>query len=333
MEFCAFCYAPAAKKLSTCGKCHKRKYCSKECQVGDWNKMEGHRLYCSIAGEIGFDYEIRQVDDEIGMGLFALRDIKKNEKVLAERPILRWPYVSQRSTYPETQDVPESARMAVDALVPQTGALPEKLKRNCFVCSSEGDSGFDGLFLTMSRVNHCCLPNADKQFLENRGVAILVASRDIPKGEEVRISYKAKYMPWDERRAILVDHYRFQCNCVLCNDSGLEKKLAFAQRLEDDIMNLGCDGQIEAAMITGEALLGIYDELNFSSWKYYCRYYDLFQVAITKRKFAEEQGNRYIRLAYEAVLAYTEDDQDDQVKRMKSFVANPQSHGNHLCLG
>jgi MYND finger protein len=34
---CAFCLVPvSADEVKICGKCHRRAYCSKECQVKDW---------------------------------------------------------------------------------------------------------------------------------------------------------------------------------------------------------------------------------------------------------------------------------------------------------
>jgi hypothetical protein len=84
---CAFCYAPA-KKLLVCGRCLKRRYCSKDCQSSDW-KEASHKYFCGKAGEIGIDYDIRPTEDGRGLGVFTRRSFEKNDIIMAERPIIK----------------------------------------------------------------------------------------------------------------------------------------------------------------------------------------------------------------------------------------------------
>lgn len=45
--YCSWCFNRHAlknKKLSTCSKCEKRRYCDKECQMADW--ITGHKRLC-----------------------------------------------------------------------------------------------------------------------------------------------------------------------------------------------------------------------------------------------------------------------------------------------
>ena len=78
---CAYCYADGIGYKS-CGGCHKRYYCSREHQKLDWKK--GHSKWCCKSGEIDFDFEIRESKGK-GLGFFALRDLKRNEKIMVER--------------------------------------------------------------------------------------------------------------------------------------------------------------------------------------------------------------------------------------------------------
>lgn len=87
--YCAYCYTTAVHLLK-CGKCKKRLFCSKECQRQDWKV--GHRVYCGKSGELGFDFEIRQVHG-FGLGVFALQSFQKNDKIMVERPLLKFPSV------------------------------------------------------------------------------------------------------------------------------------------------------------------------------------------------------------------------------------------------
>ena len=48
----------------------------------DWKT--GHQHWCGKSGELDVDYEVREVAGK-GLGVFALRDLKRNEKIIVER--------------------------------------------------------------------------------------------------------------------------------------------------------------------------------------------------------------------------------------------------------
>jgi hypothetical protein len=58
--------------------------------------------------------------------------------------------------------------------------------------------------------------------------------------------------------------------------------------------------------------------MNASSWLYRRTYYDLFQVAITKKHLRD--GFECIRKGHEAALAFTSDEDNESVRKMRSFV-------------
>jgi hypothetical protein len=78
-------------------------------------------------------------------------------------------------------------------------------------------------------------------------------------------------------------------------------------------------------------LLKLYDKYNMSSWHYHRTYYDLFQLAVTKRK-SLQRASAYIRKAYDAVLAFSHDETYECVQKMKSLTDSPQIHRNYLLL-
>ena len=80
---CAWCYAEVASPRR-CGKCHKRPYSSRECQLHDWKL--GHKHWCSISGENGYDFEVREVLGK-GRGIFAKKCFERGKVVLMERPL------------------------------------------------------------------------------------------------------------------------------------------------------------------------------------------------------------------------------------------------------
>jgi MYND finger len=321
MTFCAYCYLPTAA-LATCAKCRKRAFCSKDCQKMDWER--GHKQYCGMAGELHFDYEVRNAGGK-GLGLFALRKFERNDKIMVERPLFLMNSASRR-----VPSIPDSARAAVDALVPLDGATTvlEKVLRNRMSVSDESDQS--GLFVTMSRVNHHCLGNSDHRYMEHRGVKLLVARTAIELGEEITMSYTPGKLRM-ERQAKLFMVYGFHCTCNVCNDAQLEMKLRRIKELDGAIMADGSHGRIGSALRQGKELIRLYDELEYSTGMYTRTYYDMFQVAITKQKYVAD-GRNYIRKATKAALAYSGDEEDPLVQRYKDLVQFPQSHRNYLIM-
>uniref|UniRef100_A0A7N0TFA5 SET domain-containing protein n=1 Tax=Kalanchoe fedtschenkoi TaxID=63787 RepID=A0A7N0TFA5_KALFE len=68
-----------------------------------------------------------------------------------------------------------------------------------------------------SCMNHSCCPNtkAFKREEDRDGLATVIASRLIHKGEEITISYINEDLPYEERQELLAD-YNFTCKCSKC---------------------------------------------------------------------------------------------------------------------
>jgi SET domain/MYND finger len=332
-SFCSFCYTPLARPLR-CAQCHKRGYCSKDCQVRDW-KEASHKQWCGKSGEIGFDFAIQDFGEK-GLGMVALRDFQKNDLIMVERPILKLPSYefTLMMAPPQISQIESSAQSAALALAPEDSDFVTKVKTNCMGCTSPESSSTSqaGLFLTMSRVNHSCIGNAEHLYLESRGVKILVACRSIASGEEVTISYFN--FQTDEiggRRQSLLRKYRFTCHCRVCTDPEVEADLEKMKNLDEAILRLGGLGQIEVALKKGQALLNRYDKHGMSSWCYHRTFYDMFQVAIIKRHTLAV-GKKYIRRAYESALAFAHDESLESVAKMKRLLEAPSSHRNYRLL-
>ncbi|KAI4695872.1 uncharacterized protein J4E88_000042 [Alternaria novae-zelandiae] len=84
------------------------------------------------------------------------------------------------------------------------------------------------VYRTISFANHSCIPNAvvyiNKSNSYPRGQARLVATRDIPSGDEILINYIPE--AWQEgratRQAKLMLGWGFDCCCEACGDDDLE---------------------------------------------------------------------------------------------------------------
>lgn len=331
---CAYCYA-TSEALLLCGQCHKRKYCSKECQRFDWKQCH-HRHFCKVGiGEFGVDWQVKESPHTGGLGVFALRTIQKDEIIMTERPILQLPTPSSRLESPRVRetDIPATARPAFASLHPPNGSLVDKFALNCMSLTDDDTDGDDiaGVFIRLSRVNHHCLGNSNHRYLDNRNVKILVANRTIEEGEEINFSYTPSKFDAMMRRAMLQMNYKFACRCSVCTNPDLAAELERMKDLDDAILSLGSHGRVEHAMQKGKALIKLYDKHGMSSWLYQRTYYDLYQVAITKRK-TYSQGVKFIKKSYEAALAFTSDPQYCSVVQMKGFANSPSSHRNYMLL-
>ncbi|KAF8287313.1 putative SET domain containing protein [Trypanosoma cruzi] len=74
------------------------------------------------------------------------------------------------------------------------------------------------LYDAATKINHSCVPSVRFVPTHGRVSAVVVALRDIEKGEEIRSSYidLVAYTSRVERRGYLLSHYGFECDCSLC---------------------------------------------------------------------------------------------------------------------
>ncbi|KAJ8604516.1 hypothetical protein CTAYLR_000929 [Chrysophaeum taylorii] len=322
---CGWCYGSEARLA--CGKCKKRVFCSRACQVQDWKR--GHKQWCGRSGEAGFEFEVREALGSKGLGVFALVDMKRGFKIMAERP------VATRHGKEEKEE-PAATRAAVDALLPVGGSREDKIALNGMSLDAEVHSTGTGLFVRMSRVNHDCVPNALHHYHAPSGVKLLVACRDISAGEEVTMSY----LPTESQDALLGGSltraqflalkWRFVCGCRACSDPKLNAKIEELRERDARILKLGQRGDFAQALRCGEAILRLYDDLQESHKLYAKTYYEMFQLAVARRKtLAKAKG--YIKLAHDNYLHFLGDAVTDETLEMYALlVKSPAAHRAYL---
>ncbi|GFH46089.1 hypothetical protein CTEN210_02563 [Chaetoceros tenuissimus] len=238
-SYCSYCYAKDVP-LQTCAQCHKRKYCSRECQKKDWNSGQNHKYFCCKAGEFNLDFEIKPSPGR-GMGMFALRDFSKNEYIIAERPLLE--NTGRQWNTSEYSMLKDSEKQAFQDLSGET--MFEKYQRNKF-------GGNFKIFALISRVNHDCIGNTF--YIPLRGSMVLVAKRDIKAGEEILFAYiHMVYRLPEQRRIALRREFGFDCNlqCSLCSNPDLDeraKELSLKQQQYLLHVKDCCDGKCNTDM-------------------------------------------------------------------------------------
>lgn len=83
---CAVCLK-LCSPVKLCGKCLKRAYCSRECQLVDWTpkgKGQGHKNWCRLeCGEEDVDWEVTSIPGK-GLGIVAKRMIPALYRIIVE---------------------------------------------------------------------------------------------------------------------------------------------------------------------------------------------------------------------------------------------------------
>ncbi len=131
---CAFCLNPIEDQIiKLCGKCRRRAYCSRECQVTDWSadgKGQGHKNWCHlVCGEEDIDWEVSNVPGK-GLGVVAKRTIPAKYRIIVD--CCRF----------------GNDHRAIKDLMPKNGSYQEKYDLNCI---GRGDGSGVVLYVYESR--------------------------------------------------------------------------------------------------------------------------------------------------------------------------------------
>eukprot|EP00668_Euglena_longa_P032138 GGOE01041429.1.p1 GENE.GGOE01041429.1~~GGOE01041429.1.p1 ORF type:complete len:334 (+),score=50.75 GGOE01041429.1:26-1003(+) len=173
-----------------------------------------------------------------GLGLVATRPIQKGERFWAERPILilppegttlrqliaQLPSIEEREQFvcEMVDQLGESSRDAFWGLADAHTCGGGKTAYG-IACTNGlslgGQEAVAGIFPTIARLNHSCMPNVHNQWLPVRQEQVLHAARTIPRGEELCL----RYIPLDLDRATRQKRLRrafgFVCQCDACASS------------------------------------------------------------------------------------------------------------------
>ena len=93
-------------------------------------------------------------------------------------------------------------------------ALILRLRTNGGAIHLDGQQVGCALSSHLSALNHSCTPNAAATV--QRGFLVVAAVQPVAPGEELTICYVDASAPVLARRAVLREHYRFDCACQRC---------------------------------------------------------------------------------------------------------------------
>ncbi|GJJ78569.1 hypothetical protein EMPS_10928 [Entomortierella parvispora] len=151
-----------------------------------------------------------------GLGMFATRDIRRGECILAESPLVYG-----------TPDFIETQR-AIDAMSPADKEsyfalhnVHSDLPAAIGIMKTNGlplgvDSVECAVYKHASRINHSCDPNVHHAWHSRPRKEYIHAIKDIAAGSEILTSYTVEFKVREERMTFLQQHFMFECQCRLC---------------------------------------------------------------------------------------------------------------------
>ena len=165
-----------------------------------------------------------------GQGMFAQSDILPGTIILREKPLLVMPdkiFSDDDSNIIEDWLDRKLLKLSAEnrkAFYDLADSRMEGNEKSILGIFFTNDMSFiddsAALFPTMARVNHSCRPNADFVSRPLLGVQDLVATRFIPQGQEIFISYLPASAEGSQiqkaRRAYTREWYGFACTCTEC---------------------------------------------------------------------------------------------------------------------
>ena len=223
-----------------------------------------------------------------GMGMFAKISIRRGTRILADECLFH---------LPEPKALLVNIERAVDQLSPtqkeayQGLACPDHPGRSPVVrtweanCFQMGEGA--GIFLTASRINHSCTPNAHFAWNANIQRETVHTTVDVSANEEITISYCHPHTDVYHRQKKL-EPYGFNCKCAPClQDTALSRASEARRRRLVDLFHKIEEVREDPRMAVGRHWLD--DELQGRL--------EIIDLLEKENLFHIELGNQYHRAA------------------------------------
>ncbi|PVH93834.1 SET domain-containing protein, partial [Periconia macrospinosa] len=173
-------------------------------------------------------YEVRHIPGK-GYGSVAKQDIKCGTRILADEPLLIVPIANygakdieeafgkltqdQKDLYLSLSCGQEENKDGSAKFYDNCGEIPPVVRIFQINCMEWNDGA--AVFPKAARFNHSCVPNATFSWHPTLQKEVVHAIQDIPKGEEITLTYCG--MTGDiTLRTWLLEHYGFKCQCSAC---------------------------------------------------------------------------------------------------------------------
>ena len=227
-EYCNEC--GHKKELKKCSQCNFVRYCSKDCQTKSW---QSHKKECGyIKTKLDIFSKVLPLNSLLLLRTLEMNESEKkkhgneNTELCPELEMLeshRDKFLQLKLSDTKNNTYEIVTRTYKPFLQDRCYTVTEqtlfdvhcKLAVNANAFQGEqGETVSSGFFPEQTLLNHSCRPNCLNCF---RGLEVLlVANRDIKRGEELTINYIDVIKPVWERRAMLEEKSHFVCACERC---------------------------------------------------------------------------------------------------------------------
>jgi hypothetical protein len=279
-------------------------------------------------------FEIREIPGK-GKGMVAAVDIPKGTRIIAEEPLILIAggpgEIMEARAKREYDRLSPRKRAIFDSLHVAHPDSPNKLMAVFDTNSLPAGLINGAVYENISMINHSCNPNGYHSWNANIQKETIHATRDIPKGEEITITYGIdESLLRDSRRVRLKRLFAFDCMCTHCDVTDEQAEASNVRRLQIAHLSINIEKPDRVhvapdAVLSDCNALGLIREVEFGPGHGYtaATHYDALQVAVCHGRL--RQAKNYATLAYRARLVLEGED-SPETQRMKGFMNNPRSH-------
>lgn len=273
-----------------------------------------------------------------GRGVIACVDIAAGTLLLCEKPL----FTNTLTGYGGSKDLEAFFAAKLKSLTkeqqrrfltlhnahPNMPPFAGTFKTNALPCGSGSMVG--GVYPTICRINHSCLPNAQNTWHEDRRHLTIYAIRPIKLGDEITIPYH-EGGPKARRQADLQINFGFKCTCELCSLPLVNQSESDARQRKIKQLDIRIGDPRRMMQTPQESLTDCRVLLETLDREYRGQagvlnaraYYDALQIAI-----AHGDQARASVFAHRAQVArvLSEGPESVEARRMLQFAQRPSSH-------
>ncbi|KAJ3278448.1 hypothetical protein HK104_002326 [Borealophlyctis nickersoniae] len=247
-----------------------------------------------------------------GKGLLAARDLKRGTLIIAEPPLFTMPNFIPSvagagasilaSRMDSLSPAQKSAFYALhDCHNPKAPQPMTIIHTNALPLGVNATNG--GIFPTIARKNHACLPNAHHSWNSARQMEVVYAVAEIKADTEILTCYEGGWQGRDERRQMSWEKFKFWCNCAGCTRADVNESDARRARIRqlEDATPLRLQTNPKAALAGVREQIRLLDEEGIVDTSLKGRFfYDAFQTCVAWSDF--EFAKKWAGLGYVSYL-------------------------------
>jgi len=271
--------------------------------------------------------EVRQTKGN--SGTFATRPLSRGERIIAEKPIFVTLEVLKGNDPSIERDVsklPEDQKQKFyklyDCWNPQHPTYSGIVLTNGLPLGK--DSKEIGVFPTIARLNHSCLPNAHYAWNEKLSMGTVHVTKQIKKGDEICISYIDLYNDFNIRSKLLEKNFNFKITRSE-GEVSTEYSISDVRRrrlsiLDKDIIPTVAQRNPLLAMAAVKESLDLLVKEDIHEPALEARlYYDAYQLC--RKDYTLGNAKMWAQKAYEAFLVSDGPDNPSTTLKMKELAS------------